>query len=238
VSLPVAILAGGLATRLHPLTQAIPKILLEVAGRPFAEHQVELLKRQGIRRVVFCVGYLGDQVEAALGDGARWGMAFHYVFDGPTLAGTAGAIRRALPLLGEAFFVMYGDSYLQCDFAAVEAAFSAARTSGLMTVFRNEDRWDRSNVRFEGQRILCYDKQRHDASMDYIDYGLGVLTPRAFAPWLDGPTPLDLVAVYQRLVADGDLAGYEVDSRFYEIGSHQGLEETRALLEAHRGPTV
>jgi NDP-sugar pyrophosphorylase family protein len=238
VSLPVAILAGGLAMRLHPLTERIPKILLEVAGRPFGEHQVELLKRQGIRQVVFCVGYLGDQVEAALGDGSRWGMTFHYAFDGAALAGTGGAIRHALPLLGETFFVMYGDSYLQCDFPAVEAAFSTARTAGLMTVYRNEDRWDRSNVRFEGGRILRYDKTTRDASMRYIDYGLGVLTQRAFAPWLDGPAPLDLAAVYQRLVADGDLAGYEVDSRFYEIGSREGLEETRALLEARREPRV
>jgi NDP-sugar pyrophosphorylase family protein len=238
VSLPVAILAGGLATRLHPLTESIPKILLEVAGRPFAEHQIELLKRQGLRHVVFCVGYLGEQVEAALGDGARWDMTFHYSADGPALTGTGGAIRHALPLLGDAFFVMYGDSYLQCDFAAVEMAFSTVGTSGMMTVYRNEDRWDRSNVRFEGRRILCYDKGARDASMRYIDYGLGVLTPRAFAPWLDGPTPLDLVAVYQRLVADGDLAGYEVDSRFYEIGSREGLEETRALLETHRRPGV
>ena len=238
MSLPVAILAGGLATRLHPLTERIPKILLEVAGRPFAEHQVELLKQQGIRRIVFCVGFLGDQVERALGDGGRWGMRFDYAADGPALAGTGGAIRQALPLLGDAFFVMYGDSYLQCDFAAVEAAFSTAGTSGMMTVYRNEDRWDRSNVQFEGGRILRYDKQTRDASMRYIDYGLGVLTPPAFAPWLDGPTPLDLVAVYQRLVAKKDLAGYEIQSRFYEIGSHEGLEETRALLETHRKARV
>src|SRR5580692_5387725 len=150
VSLPVAILAGGLATRLLPLTEQVPKILLDVAGRPFAEHQVELLKRHGLSKIVFCLGYLGERVVDALGDGERWQMTFRYVFDGPCLAGTGGALRRALPELGAAFFVMYGDSYLDCDFRAIEASFRASGKPGLMTVLRNDDRWDRSNVELDG----------------------------------------------------------------------------------------
>ena len=231
MSLPVAVLAGGLATRLRPLTDRVPKILLEVAGRPFAEHQVELLRAQGIRHVVFCVGHLGEQVEQTLGDGRRWGMRFQYVFDGPRLAGTGGAVRRALPLLGPSFFVMYGDAYLPCDFGAVERAFVRSGAPGLMVVFPNDDRWDRSNVQLEQGRIVRYDKAARDGPMRHIDYGLSVLTPEAFAPWLDETSPLDLEAVYQRLVARGELAAYEVGQRFYEIGSHEGLEETRALLQ-------
>lgn len=237
MSLPVAVLAGGLAARLQPLTALVPKILLDVAGRPFAEHQVELLRQNGISTVVFCLGHLEEQVVAALGDGRRWQMRFLYASDGPQLAGTGGALRRALPLLGPAFFVMYGDSYLDCDYKAIEECFRANGKPGLMVVHRNEDRWDRSNVEVTGGRILRYDKVHRDAAMRHIDYGLGILTPEAFAPWTgdaEAHEPFDLAAVYQYLIASDGLASYEVQQRFYEIGSLQGLEETRALLEARQ----
>ena len=237
VSLPVAVLAGGLATRLRPLTEQVPKILIEIAGRAFADHQLDLLQRWGVSEVVYCLGYRGEQVIAALGDGSDRQMRFTYVSDGPRLAGTGGALRLALPFLGDAFFVMYGDSYLQCDFHDVERDFRASGKPGLMTVFRNEGRWDRSNVAYERGRILRYDKTspgEHDASMHYIDYGLGILTPEALAPWAGVDTPFDLSVVYQRLIERDTLAGFEVAERFYEIGSIAGLEETRALIIGHR----
>lgn len=239
MSLPVAILAGGLATRLRPLTEQVPKILLDVAGRPFAEHQIDLLRRAGLAHVVYCLGYLGEQVRTALGDGSRWQMTFDYVFDGERPRGTGGALRRALPRLGDAFFVMYGDSYLECDFAAVERGFRASGKRGLMTVFRNENRWDRSNVHYERGRIIRYEKTGSDPALRHIDYGLGILTPGALQlpPGGDGNAPLDLATVYQELIARGQLAGYEASDRFYEIGSREGLEELRARLET-RGRTV
>jgi NDP-sugar pyrophosphorylase family protein len=237
VSLPVAMLAGGLATRLRPLTEQVPKILIDVAGRPFAEHQLDVLQRRGISRVVYCLGYLGQRVVEALGDGRRWGIQLEYVFDGPTLAGTGGALRRALPRLGDVFFVMYGDSYLDCDYAAVERAFRASGKAGLMTVYRNDNRFDRSNVRFEDGRIVSYDKEASGPAYRHIDYGLGVLTARAFAPWRDVEVPFDLGAVYHGLLVRGDLTGYEMSERFFEIGSLEGLEETRRLLSA-RGAHV
>jgi NDP-sugar pyrophosphorylase family protein len=234
VSLPVAVLAGGMATRMRPMTASVPKILLDIGGRPFAERQLEVLQRWDIREVVYCLGYLSDQVMAALGDGARWGMKFTYVLDGPRPLGTGGAIRRALPFLGSAFFVMYGDSYLRCDFTEIERAFTRGGTLGLMTVFRNEGRWDRSNVAFEDGRIARYDKTSDDPSLRYIDYGLGVLTPKAFEPWA-ADEAFDLAIVYQHLVEMGELTGYEVSERFYEIGSLEGLAETRALFETEGG---
>ncbi|MBE3064858.1 MAG: NTP transferase domain-containing protein, partial [Spirochaetes bacterium] len=146
MSLPVAILAGGLATRLWPITERIPKSLVEVAGRPFAVHQIELLRRHGLTDIVFLVGHLGEMVRDELGDGSRWGVRLQYVFDGPTLLGTGGAIRRALSRLGDPFFTIYGDSYLDCDYGAVERAFLESGRGGLMTVCRNDDQWDHSNV--------------------------------------------------------------------------------------------
>jgi len=233
VILPVAVLAGGLATRLRPITERIPKSLVEVAGRPFVEHQIALLRQQGIHDVVFCVGFLGEQVQDALGDGSRWSMRFRYSFDGAQLVGTGGALRRALPMLGDAFFVLYGDSYLTCNFSDVAESFRVAEQPALMTVYRNDDQFDRSNVRFEEGRIVRYDKINRDPAMRHIDYGLGVLTPEAFAPWLDRDEPLDLAVVYQQLVVRGALAGYEVTERFYEIGSPEGLAATEAFLTSH-----
>lgn len=227
--LPVAIIAGGLATRLRPLTETVPKSLVEVAGEPFVVHQLDLLRRAGIERVIFCIGYLGEMVRDVVGDGSRWSLQVSYSEDGPRLVGTGGALRRALPLLGDAFFVLYGDSYLRTDYGAVERTFRESGKKGLMTVLRNEGRWDRSNVIFEGGRIHRYDKKEADARMKHIDYGLGVLAASVFERYRAEGT-LDLATVYRDLVADNQMAAYEVAERFYEIGSPEGLEETRALL--------
>lgn len=231
--LPVAMLAGGLATRLRPLTETIPKALVDVAGRPFAEHQMEWLAGQGVSRVAFLVGYRGEMVREALGDGARWGLAIEYIFDGPTLLGTGGALRRARPTLGDAFFVMYGDSYLDCDLAAIEATYRASGQPALMTVLRNENRWDASNVRFEGGRIVRYDKRNRTPDMQHIDYGLGIVSAAALDLY-PADEPFDLARVYQDLSIEGRLAAHEVTSRFYEIGSPEGLEETRTHLASRR----
>ena len=228
MTLPVAILAGGLATRLLPITQTIPKALVEVAGKPFVVHQLELLRAHGIRKVVLCLAHLADQVEAALGDDNRYGLEIAYSHDGGTLLGTGGALRHALPLLGERFLVVYGDSYLTCDYAAVIRAFEASERLGLMTVFQNDGHYDTSNVLFRDGRILRYDKI-DTAAMHHIDYGLGALRAEAFAGYPAGQR-LDLATVYQDLLARDQLSGYLVAERFYEIGSPAGLEETRALL--------
>jgi NDP-sugar pyrophosphorylase family protein len=227
--LPVAVLAGGLATRLYPLTERIPKSLVDVAGRPFAVHQIDLLHQNGVTDIVYLLGQHGAMVRDALGDGSRYGVRLRYVFDGPRALGTGGAIRSALGALGEAFLLLYGDSYLECDYAAVEAAFLGCGKSGLMTVCRNDDRWDRSNVWCESGRIVRYDKRARVPEMRHIDYGLGAFRPAAFAGWAEGEA-LDLAVVYQALIAADDLAAFEVGSRFYEIGSPAGLEEVRAYL--------
>jgi NDP-sugar pyrophosphorylase family protein len=230
VILPVAILAGGLATRLHPVTESIPKALVEVAGRPFAEHQLDWLHSQGIEDVKFLVGYRGEMIREALGDGSRWDLRIEYIFDGQRLLGTGGALRRALPSLGPAFFVMYGDSYLRCDLPAIQHVFESSGRDALMTVFRNDNQWDRSNVEFAAGRIVRYDKQQQTPEMKHIDYGLGVLTAAALERYPQGEV-FDLADVYRGLLAGGRLAAAEVTDRFYEIGSPEGLAETRAFFE-------
>ncbi len=226
--LPIAILAGGLATRLRPVTEKIPKALVPVAGEPFLAHQLRLLHSRGITRAVLCVGYLGEMIQREFGTSA-FGVELAYSFDGPKLLGTGGALRQALPLLGEAFFVLYGDSYLPIDYAAVAAAWQESGRPALMTVFRNEGAWDTSNVEFTGGRIARYDKRERTAAMRHIDYGLSIFRREVFDVY-PADAPFDLAAVQRDLAAAGQLAGHEVAQRFYEIGSHTGLAELDQLL--------
>ncbi len=222
--LPVAILAGGLATRLHPITETIPKSLVDVAGTPFIVRQLDYLQLQGITDVILCIGYFGEQVKAFVGDGSSFGLKVTYSWDGTKLMGTGGALRQALPLLGEQFFVFYGDSYLPIDFRKVEESFFHSGKPALMTVLRNGDRWDKSNVLFRNDSLVEYNKRTPRLEMAYIDYGLGILSAQALQ---DVPLnePFDLSEIYHNLSVQSNLAGYEVFERFYEIGSPEGLEE-------------
>lgn len=229
---PVAILAGGLATRLRPLTEGVPKALIDVNGEPFIAHQLRLLRRQRIERVVICAGYLGEMTQAYVGDGERFQLRVDFSFDGPRLLGTAGAIKRALPLLGDGFFVLYGDSYLRCDYRRIQGEFVERGRLALMTVYRNDDRWDRSNVELTDGRIVAYDKTNRSARMRHLDYGLGVFDGRAFDE-VPADAPYDLTTLYRSLLARGELTAWEAERRFYEIGSPDGLEETRRYLAAH-----
>ena len=231
--LPVAILAGGLATRLRPATEKVPKSLLDVNGEPFIAHQLRLLKANGVSRVLLCVGYLGEMVRDVVKDGHAFGLEVKYSFDGPSLLGTAGALRRALPLLGRAFLTLYGDSYLVCDAKAVAASFEESGKEALMTVFRNEGQWDTSNVEFENGKILAYNKKERTPRMKYIDYGLGAFTARAFDR-VPAEQAFDLADLYQAILAEGELAGMEIAQRFYEIGSPSGLEETAKFIASRR----
>jgi NDP-sugar pyrophosphorylase family protein len=233
--LPVAILAGGLATRLRPATERIPKALVPVAGQPFISRQLRYLRVQGISRVVICTGYLGELVQEAIGDGSVFGLDVTYSPDGPTLLGTGGALRQALPQLGDAFFVLYGDSFLPCSFSRVQRAYEHAGAPALMTVFRNAGRWDASNVIFRDGRVARYDKLAPGPDMHYIDYGLGVLSASVLEAYPAG-TVFDLAEVYQRLSAGGSLAGLEVTERFYEIGSPAGLKDAEAYFATEESP--
>ncbi|MDX2187065.1 MAG: nucleotidyltransferase family protein [Opitutaceae bacterium] len=232
-SLPVAILAGGLATRLRPITEKVPKLLVEVAGEPFFSHQIRLLKAAGLTRLVLCVGYLGERIVEDYGDGSKWGVKIEYSFDGPKLLGTGGALIQALPKLGDAFHVLYGDSYLPIDYHAVESHFLQSGRKGLMTVYRNEEKYDTSNVWFDRGEIRVYDKKVKVPQMQHIDYGLGVFRASAF----DGfsrTEVVDLADVQKALVAKGELVGFEIHQRFYEIGSHAGLKELDDLLTSQK----
>jgi NDP-sugar pyrophosphorylase family protein len=228
--MPTVILAGGLATRLRPASERIPKALIDINGYPFLWHQLQLLKHSGIHRVVLLVGYLGEQIQNTFGDGSQLGIRLDYSFDGSVLLGTAGAIRQAMPLLPERFFVLYGDSYLTCDYRGIESAFIRCGLPGLMTVYRNEGLYDKSNVEYDGLRIVRYDKLHHTPAMHHIDYGLGAFSRSVFAALPSGEKS-DLATLYQELLKAEKLGAHEVQERFYEIGSSEGLRDTINFLK-------
>lgn len=224
------ILAGGLATRMRPLTETIPKALIPIAGRPFIDHQLAWLAAHGVTDVVLSVGYLGEALSAHVGDGAAFGLRVRTVDEGPNLRGTAGAVRLAFDqgALEERFLVTYGDSFLPIDFSAVFDAFAASGAPALMTVFRNQGRWDTSNVIFDGRMVSLYDKQRRTRPAEefaFIDYGLSALERRVVAAEIPTGAKADLADLFHALSQRGELAGYESAERFYEIGSPAGLED-------------
>lgn len=229
----LALLVGGLATRLRPLTAAIPKSLVQIAGEPFLAHQLRLIRAEGIREVILCCGYLGRQIADFAGDGSRFGLSITYSFDGNRLLGTGGALRAALPLLGRHFLVMYGDSWLTEPLQPIWRAFLDSRKPALMTVYRNDNRWGASNVDYRRGSIVRYDNHPCPA-MHHIDYGLEALSADVLGRW--SMPEFDLSDVWSGLASHSLLAGYETSNRFYEIGSFSGLEETEAVVAAATAP--
>jgi MurNAc alpha-1-phosphate uridylyltransferase len=222
--LPIAILAGGYASRLGSLTKELPKCLIEINGRPFVDWQLDLLLNHGYSEFVFCVSYKSNLVQEYLGDGSDRGIKIQYSLDGKTQLGTGGAILNALPKLGKVFGVIYGDSYLPIDYRIVEQEFLKAKSNGLMTVYRNKNQFDVSNVEFLNGKLIDYRKGVINKNMNYIDYGITFFRQEAFRPWRDQST-FDLSTVCHQLAKEGQLDGFEVFERFYEIGSVQGIEE-------------
>jgi MurNAc alpha-1-phosphate uridylyltransferase len=226
---PVAILAGGFARRLGTLTERVPKSLLQIAGRPFLDWQLEYLKLQGASRVLLCLGHHAEQVVNHVGDGGRYGLDIVTSYDGSIPLGTGGALVAALDKLGEHFFVLYGDSFLPINFSEVQQAFLTSKKLALMTVYMNHNKFDKSNVRFEGEVVVQYQKQNTSPDMTFIDYGLGVLSARLLETRTRGE-PFDLAELYSNLAQRGLLGGFEIKERFYEIGSRVGIRETEDFL--------
>jgi MurNAc alpha-1-phosphate uridylyltransferase len=227
--LPLAILAGGYATRLGLLTRETPKCLIEINGRPFIDLQLELLIDNGYSEFVFCLSYKSDLVQEHLGDGSNKGIKIHYSIDGATQLGTGGAIQKALPLLGSAFGVIYGDSYLPINYRQVEQYFLTNQSIALMTVYKNRNQLDKSNVEFIDGRLINYEKGTKNENMHHIDYGITYFKAAAFQSWAD-QSSFDLSIVCNELARKKQLDGYEVFERFYEIGSLLGIEEFAQYL--------
>ena len=229
--LKIIILAGGMATRLYPVTIKTPKSLIEIAGKPFIYYQLNYLKKQGIENIIICIGNLGELIQNYVGNGSAWGLNIEYSHDGPNLIGTGGAIKKALPLVDENFFVLYGDSYLPIGYKMVEQAFLKSDKMGLMTVYKNNNEWDRSNVIYKNCVITEYNKNNVNPEMNYIDYGLSVLNKRSFKIFNNIET-FDVSELFGKLAELGQLEGYEVYEIFHEVGSINGISNFNKYLKS------
>ena len=224
MTLPVAILAGGLGTRLGKKALNKAKVLIDVAGKPFISRQLNYLSDQGIKDIVICVGHLGNQIKNYIGNGSKYNLNVSYSDDSDRLLGTGGSIKKACQILGEHFFILYGDSFLPVNFSLVEKAYFQEKKPALMTVLKNKERWDKSNAYFK-DKCVKYNKKKPQKNMDYIDYGLNIVKNSIFSDFPSNEV-FDLADVFENLSNKSLLAGFEIYDRFYEIGSINGLNDT------------
>lgn len=231
----VVILAGGLGTRIRTIAGDLPKSLVTVAGKPFIEHQLELLKENGLNRVLLLIGYQGELIRNYVRSGSRYGMKVTYSLEDPKkLMGTGGALVGALTELEDQFITLYGDSYLPVDFQKMIAWYRDQGRPAAMSVFKNDGKWDASNARVLGERVIFYSKKARKGDADYIDYGLSIFTREIIQRYLTQPMPLDMALIQQDLVESDELAAYRVKQRFYEIGKPEGLRELERYLEERK----
>ena len=225
----VAILAGGQATRLRPLTWQQPKSMLEIKGKPFLEYQLEFLKRSGVTNVVLCLGYLGEHIVNHFGNGGRFGINTQYSYEEEKLLGTAGALKNAADLLDDPFFTLYGDSYLSMDFSAVMSYFLSRNKLALMTVYKNYNQYESSNTVVEGNLVKEFNKQKKTPDMVYIEYGANIFYQKTLDLVPQGQ-PYSLDDLFYSLIEKQELLAYQIEKRFYQIGSFQGIEEFKEFI--------
>ena len=225
----VAILSGGLATRLYPVTQKIPKSMIKINGNPFIDYQLKWLKNAGIKKIVLCINHYGEQIVDHVKDGEKYGLIVEYSWDGQNKLGTGGALKNALHLLDNTFFVLYGDSFLCMNLKDMNRTYLKSKMDALLAVYKNNNRWDRSNTIVENNNIVLYNKSERNKRMEYIDYGVSLLSATIFK---DQDGIFDLGVLYEKLAIDGNLAAYIAKERFFEIGSKSGLEEFSKYIDS------
>lgn len=227
----VVVLMGGLGTRLGDITRCMPKAMINIHGKPFFHYQLNLMKWYGFRKFLFCTGYRSDDISNYFGDGSEFGVEIKYSYDGPELLGTGGAVKNAFQLLEDNFVLIYGDSYMDIDYQEILYYYNDALKKnyrGLMTVFKNNNRFDKSNVVYNNEKLVKYDKENMVPDMKYIDYGVSVLNRKVIEEIPE--CKVDIASVYGKVAADCKMAGHEVRNRFYEIGRPDSLKEFRDFI--------
>lgn len=222
--IPISILCGGLATRLYPTTKTIPKSLIRINDTPFISYQLDLLYRKGITDVVLCVGKFGKMIEDYVGDGSFWGLRVKYSYeDEDHLLGTGGVIKNALDLLPDKFMITYGDSFLDINYNRIVSKFHKDKKPMLITIYKNNNIGDKSNILYKNRKILNYDKNNPTSDMEYIDYGLIVVNKSIFDDYPN--IKFDLSSIISDLVIEDNISSYVSRKQFYEIGSKEGIKE-------------
>ena len=215
------ILAGGLGTRLKPLTRQVPKVMVLINGVPFLLHLLRLLKHHGVNEIVLCTGYLSEQVRDIFHDGKNFGLKIRYSEEKEGLLGTGGALKQAQSLLDDHFFVINGDTYLPIDYAEVESAFLKSDKTALMVVYDNrEDTGVKNNVALDSDlMVIRHDKESHDSDLKYVEAGVLVLRRAALDRMKEGERISSEKGLYPGLIQQRQLAAYITGQRFYDIGT-------------------
>lgn len=224
------ILSGGFGTRMLPLTKDLPKCLIEISGEPFLSYQLKWLKKYNISDILICIGHYGQKIIDYAGNGKNFGLDINYVDEGEQLLGTAGALRLAYDQnkLEDKFLVLYGDSFLPIDFSKVYNYLE--KYPALMTIYENHNKLDKSNVKKINDIIVSYDKNTTNTDYNYIDYGLSVIRRHAISGRVKPNCVEKLATFFNALSSQNLLQGYEVNQRFYEIGSFDGLNDFKELV--------
>ena len=226
----IVILCGGLATRLRPVTEKIPKSMIKIEGKLFLEYQLNLLKKNNIFDMIFCIGDKGEQIEDYFGNGSRFGIKIEYSREKEELLGTGGALKQAESLLDEVFLVIYGDSYLPFNFKVAIDYFNKFNKLGLMTVYKNQDLSGGNNVVVKDNLVKQYNKENPREEMGYIDYGVSIFRKKALE-FLPENTHCDLSQLHLSLIKKDQLLAFESKIRFYEVGSFSGIEEFKKYIK-------
>jgi len=223
----IAIICGGLATRLGSLATNIPKSMIDIDGKPFLEQQIEMLKKHNITDIVLCVGHLSDKIEDYFGNGDKFGVNIKYSQDGAKALGPIGAIKNAESLLDDVFFIMYGDSYLSVDFQKAYSFFKEHDKLGLMVVYKNNDKYDKSNLVIKDNMVVGY----REKEAVYIDYGTSILRKKAL-DLVPKNTMYSTGQFFSDLISKKELLAFEAEKRFYHIGNPDALEELRSFIRS------
>jgi NDP-sugar pyrophosphorylase family protein len=219
----MVILAGGLATRLGKIAHDTPKSMILIEGRPFLEYQLELLSRQNIKDIVLCVGHLGEKIKSYFDNGKKLGVKIDYSWE-ETPLGTGGALKNAGGLLQNDFMMLYGDSYLPIDYHKVINMFRGKNILGTMVIYKNNNKYDKSNIVLNEGRIMAYDKEKKLPGMVYIDAGLSIFKKEVLKN-LPRRKQIPLDTLINQLIDSGQLSAYITEQRFYEVGSPKGLQD-------------
>ncbi len=224
----IAILAGGLSTRLYPITKKIPKSMVKINGRPFFEYQIDLCKKNGIEEIVLCVGHLWEQIRNHFGDGSRFGIKIIYSVENERLD-TGGALKNALPHLDERFFVMYGDSYLDVDWQEIADFHEKSDALGLMTTYQNNWQIEPSRVLLTPNGYVAeFNKENPRPEMKFLEYGLNILPKFIINKIAEKSFPIS--RYFDLFIEKKQLISFESKKRFYEIGCREGKEAFKKYI--------
>jgi len=223
------ILAGGEGTRLRPLTTSLPKSMIPIAGKPFLDYEIMLLKRTGVIDFVICIGYKGEIIRSHFGNGESFGVKIRYSDDGDMLLGTAGSLKKAQALLADGFFITYGDAYPIIDYHAAWNRFLSTGKIAMMVVLKNSNKYGRSNTVVQNGQVTFYSKKETVPGMEYIEFGVTFMNKQAL-DMLAGDYPIDLELLYRKIICNNQMAAVEVKQRIYDIGSPEGLRDFGELV--------